>query len=355
MPSSGRFALPNGVFSRALPEQQRPPALDAFNVTLQRQLTASMSAEVAYVGNRGRRVFAGDGPDVNVNQATLDGYLQGVPRDQRRPFFLGFKTPVENLGGGFGWTQDIAYFCNCANNWYDSMQAKLERRLSGGYSYRVSYTLQKARGEGGEYFFFDRSLNRGVQDWDRTHNLVISLVAELPFGRDKRWGSTATPVVDAILGGWQFNMNSSFLSGLPFNVGYNDSGAGSRHGARPAGPDRRPGWTGDALAVVQRRADRRVRQRLRPTGRGNVRLARAQRAARAALLADRRLAVQEPAFRSDQRAPVARRGDERLQPGEPRTAGCHGRRAGQPEPECRANQRTAGPQRALQFAARFSF
>jgi hypothetical protein len=249
VPSSGRFRLPNGVFSRALPEQQRPPALDAFNVTLQRQLTASMSGEVAYVGNRGRRVFAGDGPDVNVNQATLDGYLDGVPRDQRRPFFLGFKTPVENLGGPFNWTQDIAYFCNCANNWYDSLQAKLEQRLSGGYSYRVSYTLQKARGEGGEYFFFDRALNRGVQDWDRTHNLIVSLVAELPFGRGKPWGSNAPPVVDAILGGWQFNMNSSFLSGLPFNVGYNDSGQDRDTGpgrpdliGDPEGPKTRAQW-----------------------------------------------------------------------------------------------------------------
>lgn len=239
VPASGRFPLPNGVFSRALPEQQRPPALDAFNVTLQRQLTSSMSVEAAYVGNRGRRVFAGDGPDVNVNQATLDGYLQGVPRDERRPFFSGFTTPVENLGGAFGWTQDIAFFCNCANNWYDSLQAKLEQQLSGGYSYRVSYTLQRARGEGGEYFFFDRSLNRGVQDWDRTHNLVVSLVAELPYGRDKRWGSNASPVVAAILGGWQLNMNSSYLSGLPFNVGYNDAGQD-----RDTGPGR-PNLIGD--------------------------------------------------------------------------------------------------------------
>ncbi|MBA2353855.1 MAG: TonB-dependent receptor, partial [Acidobacteria bacterium] len=56
VPASGRFALPDGVFSRALPEQQRPPTVDAFNVTLQRQLTSTISAEVAYVANRGQRV-----------------------------------------------------------------------------------------------------------------------------------------------------------------------------------------------------------------------------------------------------------------------------------------------------------
>lgn len=239
VPASGRFPLPNGVFTRALPEQQRPPTVDAFNVTFQRQLTSTMSAEVAYVGNRGQRVFVGDGPDVNVNQATLDGYLQGVPRDERRPFFNGFKTPVENLGGSFGWRQDIAYFCNCGNNWYDSLQTKLEQRFSGGYSYRVSYTLQKAEGENGEYFFFDRALNRGVQDWNRTHSLIVSLVAELPFGQGRRFGSGISPAAQYLLGGWQFNMNSSFLSGLPFNVGYNDSGQD-----RDTGPGR-PDLVGD--------------------------------------------------------------------------------------------------------------
>ena len=74
VPSNGRFALPNGVFARALPEQQRPPTVDAFNVIVQRQLSNTMSFEAGYVGNRGRDVFAGDGPAFNINQPILDGY-----------------------------------------------------------------------------------------------------------------------------------------------------------------------------------------------------------------------------------------------------------------------------------------
>ena len=59
---TGRFPLPNNVFARALPTEQRPPAVDAFNVIVQRQLSDTMSVEAGYVGNRGNRVFAGDGP-----------------------------------------------------------------------------------------------------------------------------------------------------------------------------------------------------------------------------------------------------------------------------------------------------
>ena len=225
VPSDGRFPLPNGVFSRALPEQQRPPTVDAFNVTLQRQLTDVVSIEVGYVGNRGRDVFAGDGPAVNVNNPTLEGYPD-VPLNERRPFFAGrFPTAVGGYAGAYGWTQGIDFFCNCANNWYDSLQTRFNKLFSDGYSVQVNYTLQSAKGEGADYFFFDRSLNKGPQDWDRTHTLNMVLVYELPFGRGKTWGNDWTPVMDAILGGWQFNANQVFQSGLPFNVSYRDAGA----------------------------------------------------------------------------------------------------------------------------------
>ena len=76
VPASGQFPLQSGVFSRALPRKQRPPSVDAFNVTVQRQLTDVMSVEVGYVGNRGRHVFAGDGPAVDANQPTLEGFAR---------------------------------------------------------------------------------------------------------------------------------------------------------------------------------------------------------------------------------------------------------------------------------------
>lgn len=233
----GRFPLPDGVFARALPEQQRPPTVDAFNVTLQRQLSSSLSVEAGYVGNRGRDVFAGDGPDININQATLIGYVEGVPQNNRRPFF-----------NRFGWTQDIAYFCNCATNSYDSMQLKLTKRYSQGYSANVNYTLQRARQHGGAYFetdlpehqgLYDSDVEYGPPDFDRVHSFVVSLVAELPFGRGRRFMSDMSTVTDAFLGGWQFNTNTIIQSGLPFNVSYRNAGED-----RDSGPNR-PNLIGD--------------------------------------------------------------------------------------------------------------
>jgi hypothetical protein len=238
VPASGVFPLGNGIFTRALPRKQRPPTVDAFNITVQRQLTDTMSVEVGYVANRGRDVFAGDGPDVGVNEPTLEGF-PNVPQNQRRPFFSGRRTEYLNLGGNFGWTQGIAYFCNCANNWYDSIQAKFNKRFSEGYAFTVNYTWQKAEGEGGSYFFWNRSLERGVQDWDRTNILNVTLIYELPFGKGRKYGTDWSTAMDAIAGGWQFNATHTVQSGVPFNVGYADSGAD-----RDTGPGR-PNLVGD--------------------------------------------------------------------------------------------------------------
>jgi hypothetical protein len=239
VPSNGELTLPNGVFTRALPPKQRPPSVDAFNITVQRQLSDVMSIEVGYVGNRGRHAFVGDGPAVNVNDPTLQGF-PNVPRDQRRPFFAGqFPTTVGGYGGAFGWTQGIDFFCNCGKNSYDSLQTRFNRRFSDGYSYQMNYTWQKAQQEDGSYFFYDRNLNQGLTGWDRTHTFNMILVYELPFGTDKKWGSSWSPMTNAILGGWQFNASQTFQSGIPFDVNYAGAGAD-----RDVGPNR-PNVSGD--------------------------------------------------------------------------------------------------------------
>jgi hypothetical protein len=198
-----------------------------------------MSLEVGYVGNHGSRVFAGDGPASNANQPTLDGFGT-LTSDQRKPFFSGLRTANQNLGGTFGWTQGIDYFCNCAHNNYNSMQVRFTKRFSEGYLYNVNYTLQKATMEQGDYFFWDPALNRGPAGWDRTHNFVFSMVAQVPVGRDQKYMKDISQGLDYVIGGWQFNSNVTIQSGLPFDVSYRDAGAD-----RDTGPNR-PNLIGDA-------------------------------------------------------------------------------------------------------------
>jgi hypothetical protein len=238
--ADGTFLLPPNVTPHTNPRTQKLPAVNAFNVMVQRQLSDTLSVEAGYVGNRGTQVFAGDGPEFNINQPTIQGFAQGVSRNDRTPFYSGIKTTQLGLGGAFGLSQGINYFCNCATNSYDALQTKLNKRFSGGYQISANYTFQKAKGHNDSYFLWDPNLNYGVQGWDRTHIFNLTLVWEIPFGKGQKWGGNSSNAMDAILGGWQFNATHTIQSGVPFDVSYNDAGAD-----RDTGPNR-PNLIGNA-------------------------------------------------------------------------------------------------------------
>jgi outer membrane receptor protein involved in Fe transport len=236
VPPSGRLQLPNGISARALRDKQTLPTLDAWNVTAQRELSAAISLEVAYVANRGKNVFTGNGPAINANEPTLEGFPD-VPQNLRRPFFAG---PINGFGGAFGWTQGIDYFCNCATNSYHSMQTKLTKRFSGGNSLLAQYTLQRARNHDTAQFFFNPDLQYGPPaNFDRVHNFTAAAVAELPFGRGRAFASDVSPLVNAFIGGWQLNTNVTIQSGMALDVTYRGAGAD-----RDVGPNR-PNVIGD--------------------------------------------------------------------------------------------------------------
>jgi carboxypeptidase family protein len=239
VPSSGRFPLPNGSGARALRQKQQLPTVDAWNVTVQHQLTDTLSVEAGYVGNRGTHAFFGDNPATNANQPSIVGFAQGVSTDLRRPFFAGNVANAQGFGGAFGWTQSFDFFCNCATNIYHSLQTKATKRFSGGYSIFAQYTLQRSENNDGDYYFIDPDVNRGIANFDRTHTFTFSTVAEIPIGRGKAWLSGVSRPVDIIIGGWQLNQNTVIQSGFPFNVSYRNAGQD-----RDTGPNR-PNLIGD--------------------------------------------------------------------------------------------------------------
>ncbi len=226
VPSNGRFPLPNGVGARLLPDTQHLAHVDAYNVTLQRQLTSTISAEIAYVGNTGRG-FAGDGPANNYNQPSIQGFGT-LSQNQRRPFFACLVKNADGSCGNFGWTQGLDFFSNTGKSQYNALQAKVTRVFASGYSFVAHYTLQSHKNDG-DYFFMDPNVDYGPADFIRRHVFVLAGTAELPFAKG-----------NAILGGWQINAAATIQSGLPFNVSYRDAGAD-----RDTGPNR-PNIIGDA-------------------------------------------------------------------------------------------------------------
>lgn len=200
---TGRYPLPNGIsvfFFFDTPDAYRIPLADFWNFSVQQQIQPSLTFEAAYVGNVGRHLFLNE----NRNQA--------VPGpgdfDPRRPFFK------------FGDTQAIYDVCNCDNSSYNSLQLKLQKRVSKGLDFIAAYTWSKAldNGEGGYNFADNYNVrnDHGPATFDRTHAFTLIHNWELPFGKGRRYMSNANRAADAVAGGWRFSGITTIYSGIAF-------------------------------------------------------------------------------------------------------------------------------------------
>lgn len=221
--SSGHFPLPDGVNGKARPLDMRLPRIMAYNLTVQHQFYKDFSVSVGYVGNQGRHVFVGGGPDLNVNEPA---FVPGVADSNlRKPFYA-----------KYGWTQGISLYCNCANNRYDSFQLQVEKRYSMGLTFTGNYTYQVARGDqDGFAFLYNRPLGYGRQDFATVHQSVWAPTWDIPFGHNRTYGKNIHRALDMALGNWNISGVTTFYSGRPNTPGANISGT------RPnAGPSGRP-------------------------------------------------------------------------------------------------------------------
>jgi hypothetical protein len=113
---------------------------------------------------------------------------------------------------------------NVAEAKYNSLTAKLTRRLDNGFSALIGYTLSKSRDNGsgirtlnGDALFPQNSncfeCELGLSIFDVRHRVVSSILYELPFGDGKPFLQSG--VGAAILGGWQVTNIMSLSSGFP--------------------------------------------------------------------------------------------------------------------------------------------
>jgi hypothetical protein len=74
-------------------------------------------------------------------------------------------------------------------------------------------------------------------------------VWELPFGKDRRYGSDMNAVLDAVLGGWSVVGINTLTSGTPVNLSYSPTTAFSVSGS----PTYRPNLVADPLTPEDQR------------------------------------------------------------------------------------------------------
>src|SRR5262249_42478421 len=142
--------LGQGVFS--VDQHLGSGYIQQWNLTVQREISPSLSFEVAYVGSKATHLGV---PDVNLNQLTPEQLAMGATLQQSvpNPFFgqvpasstLGQPTisRAQLLKPFPRFTNVTLFRNNVGNSDYHAVQAKFEKRFSRGLTFLFSYTRSK--------------------------------------------------------------------------------------------------------------------------------------------------------------------------------------------------------------------
>src|SRR5205807_2816146 len=104
-------------------------------------------------------------------------------------------------------------------SWYHSLQVKIEKRLTHGYTVQVGYTHSKYM-QATEFLNSQDTIPyRPISSMDRPNVFTITGLWEIPYGRGRHFGSKVPAPINAILGDWQLGMVEVHQSGAPLTWG----------------------------------------------------------------------------------------------------------------------------------------
>jgi hypothetical protein len=244
IPADGNYPLPDGVGVPLRPLRVRIPTLDAWNLTVQQEITPTIAVQVAYVGSHGIHNMFDSSNQFDPNEATIAGFGQinpatGLPytTNDRRPYFDGIAQQLGvTFGAPFGWTQSLRYNINEATSSYNALQARIEKRFSHGLQFLAHYTWSRAMQHESDYFLLDPRVGYGASYYNRPQVFVLTGNWELPFGKGRAFGNDKPRWMNEIIGGWALNGTLTIEKGLPYTPSYASCSADIDTGpCRPSG------------------------------------------------------------------------------------------------------------------------
>jgi hypothetical protein len=231
-----------GVRIRVFDQNFRPATVNQWNLTVQQQLSKSLTFQIGYVGQRGSHLlnFEDIAQSIPLDAAgKVAG--RGDPIITRAPGpFLGGATPgslyladnpqfnAAGCGTGsnppcFGHETLAGTNMSNSDQEYNALQAVLQKRMSNGLEAQVSYTWSKCMSNSPGYFgegwastgatsssgqpgwenIYNPRLDWGPCYYDQTHILTSYVTYGLPLGRGKQFGHDMNPALNAVVGNWE--------------------------------------------------------------------------------------------------------------------------------------------------------
>lgn len=219
-PSEPPGTVPNTV---AVDPNYRVGYAQIWNLSVETQVINNLFVELTYTGTKGTHLDLMRAP----NRA-LPGNPFNTEDGRRIPNAQGFT-----------------YNTSGASSIYHAVQARVQRRMAGGFMLMGIYTFGKSLDNassigGGAPVVVQNDLDfaaeRGRSSFDVRHQFRNFYIWELPFGERRRWLKNGWPA--RLLGNWTVNGNTTINSGTPFTArllgaAANNSGTGANFSERP--------------------------------------------------------------------------------------------------------------------------
>lgn len=157
------------------------------------------------------------------------------------PLFFNGPTGFNGGAGKFMNDQAISAYgwSSVGNSNYNALQASLRKQFGHGLQFDLNYTYSKSidiTSTASRVGFalvgyqnigllgsrlenaFNLNALRAVSDYDLTHQFNANWIADLPFGKGKRFAGDAGSMTEALIGGWQLSGVARWTSGFPVSI-----------------------------------------------------------------------------------------------------------------------------------------
>lgn len=217
------------------PQGGRPPRINQWNISLQREIFPDLTIEVAYVGSRSVWVLANNTVELNalspqtllskgfdINNAA-DRTLLTSPWNSAAAIARGIRAPYAGYPTGLTVAQTLRPYPQFGNigvqwmdngkSWYDALHAKVNKRYSHGLQVTMSVTWQKEQ-DFGIYQpnnVFNIQNNKSLSAYSQPLITSIGFNYETPAVTSNKW-------VRSVVRGWTVGGVLVYSSGLPIQA-----------------------------------------------------------------------------------------------------------------------------------------
>lgn len=229
------------------PNGGRPPRINQWSISIQREVTKNLVVEAAYVGNRSAWLNANSLVNYNtfplarltalgldITQKTVRDMLTSQISSPAAAA-AGFTKPYANFPSSGTVVQSLrpvpqyanigSTWAPLGNSWYDALQMKATKRLSPDLNFTVSYAYSKNLDSTSNTYgsVWDRKSFKGLSSSDLPHVLTISADYTVPaFGI-----MTTNKVARRLLADWNIGAVLQYQSGALLVAPQSNSGIGS--------------------------------------------------------------------------------------------------------------------------------